>query len=86
MHILRLRPNTAKADYQRTVTKAREFLEERKQVRLVVFLRGRQKGNPEQGITLLNQVIDDLQEYGVPAKEPTVKNLSVTFNPTKRKN
>jgi len=83
---LRLRPNTAEADYQRTVSKAQEFLEQKKQVRLVVFLRGRQKGHPEHGINLLKQVIEDLNDYGVPAKEPTAKNLSVTFNPTKRKN
>jgi len=61
---------------------AQEFLTKRQQVRVVVTLKGRQKGHPERAVEFLNDVYNQyLQDYGKLAKEASVTNLGLTLNP-----
>lgn len=82
---LRLRPAIAEGDYQRLLTKAQDFLTEKKQVKVTVQLRGRQRNNPQQGIDLLNKMAEDLKDYSSVAKPPSAQSLMITLNPKKQK-
>lgn len=63
------------------VDKARGFLLDRKQVKVTVMLRGRQKGRPEQALELLRRFSGDLEDCGSLAKEPSSDTLGMTLNP-----
>lgn len=60
---VRITPRAAKNDLEVKAKKAAEFLEEGHKVELMVFLRGREKGNKEWG---LKKLIDFLPMIGVP--------------------
>lgn len=82
MQILRLHLNTAAADYDRLIRKGSEILHSKKrQLRIQVQLRGREKASPKAGLDLLQKATDDLSTVSTVARPATTKNLSVTFNP-----
>ncbi|MBM4024340.1 MAG: translation initiation factor IF-3 [Planctomycetes bacterium] len=59
---IRLRPETDKHDLQIKVGHAREFLQKGHRVQFSVFFRGRQMLHKDQGINMLNGIMDTLQD------------------------
>lgn len=63
---------------------AQEFLRNKEQVRIVLVLRGRQRGRQSSGIVFLEKIHNEyLAEVGKLVKAPTEGNLSLTYNPMK---
>ena len=63
------------------MAKAKEFLEEKKQVKSTVMLRGRQRNNPQQGIDMLNKVAEELSDFSTVARPASADSLMVMLNP-----
>lgn len=73
-------------DLVRKMNQAQKFLEKRNQVRIQVFLKGREKNHPERAVELLNEIVEKyFKTIGQPANKPTTRNLSVMINPSKNK-
>ena len=72
----------AENDINFKVKHAREFLEKGKHVKLRVFLRGRERANPEWGVDVLNRVWPMLEDIGnlesKPSQEGRYINMYVT--------
>lgn len=59
-----------------------KFLEKKEQVRVVLLLKGRQKGNPKRGADFLNEVAETyLNDFGKCVKAASESNLNLTFMP-----
>lgn len=84
LHTLKFHLNIGEADRERFLSKAKEFLAKRSQVKVIIQLKGREKAKPMRGVEFLNEIITELGDAGSPANMPNVQNLSVTFNPKKR--
>ena len=61
---VKFRPSTGKGDYEVKLRNLRGFLEEGDKVKVTVFFRGREITHQELGFRLLEQVKEDLNEYG----------------------
>lgn len=85
LHILKLHTNIGGSDLTRMVEQAKSFLEKRNQVRIMVQLRGREKSRPQSGVEFLNNVLEQLAEYGTAQRAPSPDNLTVVVNPAKKK-
>lgn len=59
-----LRPGTEENDYQVKLRKMIGFLENGDKVKVTVRFRGRELGNKEAGVAMLNRIGNDLVEYG----------------------
>jgi len=59
---IRLRPETDKHDLDIKLNHAREFLQKGHKVQFTMFFRGRQMLHTEQGYTMLEQIIESLQD------------------------
>lgn len=62
----------APADFERLVTKGKEFLENGSQLRLNLTLKGRENAKKEMGIELVNKFITHLGDLNI-SKEPRVE-------------
>ncbi|KIM05402.1 MAG: translation initiation factor IF-3 [Sulfurovum sp. AS07-7] len=59
---IKFSPNIAENDIAYKVKHGREFLEQGKHLKLRVFLRGREKGNPQAGVAVLKSVWEQLKD------------------------
>lgn len=75
--------NIGQNDFDRKVNAAIKWLQSKKQVRIQLELRGRERGRPELGLEKLAEIHEALSEYGSRAKAPTAENMSMTYNPKK---
>lgn len=61
---------------------AQKFLSNKNQVRVVLFLSGRQRNNPERAINFLMGLHENyLKDFGKCAKLPSENGLFLTYNP-----
>jgi translation initiation factor IF-3 len=61
---------------------AQTFLEKREQVKILLVLRGRQRGRQVSAVEFLLELHENyLASYGKLAKPPTDGNLTLTYNP-----
>jgi len=67
---IKLTAKTAQNDLNYKVKHALEFLSQGKHVKFRVFLRGREMGNPEAGVEILEHVMQMIGENGVIDKKP----------------
>lgn len=67
---IKLSPQIAQNDINYKVRHAKEFLSDGKHVKFRVFLRGREMADPKQGFTVLNRIIDMLEEYANVENQP----------------
>jgi len=67
---IKLSIKIAQNDINYKVKHSIEFLEAGKHVRFRVFLKGREMGDPEAGVKVLNHVFDMVKEHGVIDKTP----------------
>lgn len=67
-HQLRLTPVIAEHDLNTKRRAAERFLEKGDQVRISVQMRGRQRAHPELARELLERLIEELSDFGVPVR------------------
>jgi translation initiation factor IF-3 len=67
---IRLRPETDKHDLDIKLKHAREFLEKGHRVQFTVFFRGRQMLHKDRGYTLLEHVLETLQDVAKLDQQP----------------
>lgn len=82
-HTVRFHLTVGEADKQRLIEQAKSFLGKRDQVKVTVQLRGRERSRPQYAIEFLNEIVEQLKDYGSPANAPKPDNLQVTLNPKK---
>lgn len=82
---LRLRPTTGQGDMERYANRAREWLENKRQVKFTVQFRGRERSHPEVGREKLEQMVETLTDAGEVGKpiEQRGRFLSVILVPKK---
>lgn len=80
---VKLRIKTEEHDIQTKLRHIRDFLQEQDKVKLTVMYRGREMVHPELGRQLLERVIRELEEMGVPEYLPKQegRNLTTVINP-----
>jgi len=66
MKEMRLRPKIEEHDFQFKARKVHKFLEDRDKVRVTVMFRGREMTHPDLGERVLNRLIEEVGEVGVP--------------------
>lgn len=78
---LRVRPFIGENDLQFRIKKAKNYLKEGHQVRLVVQFRGREMTNQEAGHELIEKFAEAIKPFGKKSKEPKMvgHRLMVTF-------
>ena len=83
---IRFTPNISDNDYQTKLNKAKEFLEDGDKVKASVFFSGREMAYKDQGELLLANFCNDLIDYGVPEKVPTLegKRMIVSIKPKRK--
>ena len=82
MKIVQLTPQIGKNDLERKLRQAKEWLQDKEQVRIVLVLRGRQKGRSESALKFLTEIHENyLEPFGKLAKGPSEQNYSLTYNP-----
>lgn len=75
--------NIEKHDYEYKINHAVEFVKKGYKVKITLIFRGRELAHKEFGLDILNRVIKDLEDYGLPENEPRLfgKNMVVFFLP-----
>ena len=76
---IKLTVKIAQNDLNYKVKHALEFLAQGKHVKFRVFLRGREMGNPEAGVEVLNHVIEMVGEGGIIDKKPHLEGRFVNM-------
>jgi len=61
---IRLRPKTGEHDIEFKVKRAKRFLEHKDKVQVTVIFRGREMAHIEEGRRVMNEVIEELLEFG----------------------
>ena len=74
----------AKADLDRLINKAKDFLDAGNQVRINLLFRGREIGKRAMGFDLINKVIKDLGEVNI-SKEPRLMGRIISTVISRRK-
>lgn len=75
--------NIAENDLERKINDVIKWLQSKKQVRIQLDLRGRERATPERGVEMLEEIHEKLAPFGSRAKSPTKDNLSMVYNPKK---
>jgi translation initiation factor IF-3 len=70
---IQLSPDIALNDLNTKAKKGREFLEDGDKVKVVVQLKGRQKGSPERGQMIMLKFASILEDIGVPESMPNLE-------------
>ena len=76
---IKLTVKIAQNDLNYKVKHALEFLAQGKHVKFRVFLRGREMGNPEAGVEVLNHVMEMVGEAGIIDKKPHLEGRFVNM-------
>ncbi|ARQ99913.1 MULTISPECIES: translation initiation factor IF-3 [Campylobacter] len=82
---IKLSAKIAQNDINYKVKHAQEFLSEGKYVKFRVFLKGREMSTPEIGVTLLEKIWENIQEYADRDKTPTLEGRYVNMLVTPKK-
>ncbi len=84
---LRLKPNIGEGDYQIKLKQAVGFLEKKDKVKVNMFFRGREMAHKELGRNILERMIKDVAEHGVPEKSPSMEGrvMFILLNPVTSK-
>ena len=84
---LRLKPNIGTGDYQIKLKQAIGFLEKKDKVKVNMFFRGREMAHKELGRNILERMIKDVAEHGLPEKSPSMEGrvMYILLNPVTSK-
>jgi translation initiation factor IF-3 len=75
---VRLRPRIGRHDYEWKRDRAAEFLREQSKVKLVVLFRGREREHSELGRKLIEQLAEDVREFGHVEGRETLEGRTMT--------
>lgn len=80
---LRLKPNIGEGDYQIKLKQAVGFLEKKDKVKVNMFFRGREMAHREIGRNILDRMIKDVAEHGLPERSPSMEGrvMFILLNP-----
>ncbi len=80
---IRLRPKTGEHDIDFKVKRAIKFLKEKNKVQVTVIFRGREMAHIEEGRRVMNEVIEELKEYGKVESMPSqqARRMTSTIGP-----
>ena len=81
---LRVRPAIDKHDLEYRLKRGREFLESGHKVQVVCIFRGRQMPHPEHGFTVMQKVVDELEDVGKVEAQPRMMGRRITMLLTPR--
>ena len=70
---IRVRPKTGEEDIRVKVKRAREFLEHRDKVQVNVLFRGRELAHIEEGRRVMNEVLQQLDEFAKVERKPSME-------------
>lgn len=76
---LRMRVRIGEHDFDITRRKAQEFLEDHDKVKVTIRFRGRERERPEFGRDLMDQLAEELSEYGTVEQTPKIEGGSMTM-------
>lgn len=76
---LRMRVRIGEHDFDITRRKTQEFLEDNDKVKVTIRFRGRERERPEFGRELMNQLAEEVSEYGVVEQAPKLEGGSMTM-------
>jgi len=84
---IKLRPGTEEGDYQVKLRNLIRFLEGGDKAKVTIRYRGREMAHQEIGMTLLERVEKDLEEYGIVEQRPKMegRQMMMVLAPKKRK-
>lgn len=80
---MKFRCNIDSGDYETKRKHIVRFIDGGNKVRVTIMFRGRELSHPEQGLNLLNRLIDDLADVATVTKKPTLegRDMSMTIVP-----
>ncbi|MBI1900562.1 MAG: translation initiation factor IF-3 [Planctomycetia bacterium] len=80
---IRVRPRTDEHDIAVKVNKARGFLQDKDKVLVSVVFRGRELAHIEEGVRVINHIVELLQDVGKPDAPPkhAAKRIECRFSP-----
>ncbi|HEX6300263.1 MAG TPA: translation initiation factor IF-3 [Acidimicrobiia bacterium] len=76
---LRMRVRIGEHDFDITRRKAKEFLEDHDKVKVTIRFRGRERERPEFGRELMDQLAEEVSEYGIVEQAPKIEGGSMTM-------
>ena len=76
---LRMRVRIGEHDFDITRRKAQEFLEDNDKVKVTIRFRGRERERPEFGRELMDQLAEEVSEYGTIEQSPKIEGGSMTM-------
>jgi translation initiation factor IF-3 len=76
---VKFRPKTADNDYQTKVKKILKFLSEKNKIKVSLTFRGREITHANIGQELMNRVIRDVAELGVPEQMPKLEGRNIVM-------
>ncbi|MDR1082181.1 MAG: translation initiation factor IF-3 [Deltaproteobacteria bacterium] len=76
---VKFRPKTAEHDYQTKIKKIQKFLAEKNKIKVSLAFRGREITHADLGRDLMNRVITDIAETGVPEQMPKLEGRSIVM-------
>mgnify|MGYP003641102419 CR=1 FL=1 len=84
---IKFRPGTEEGDYQVKLRNLIRFLEAGDKAKVTIRYRGREMAHQEIGMTLLERVEKDLEEYGIVEQRPKMegRQMMMVLAPKKRK-
>lgn len=82
---IKLSPQIAQNDINYKVKHAREFLEAGKHVKFRVFLKGREMADPRAGFSVLNRILETMQDCANAEGEPILEGRYVNILVTPKK-
>lgn len=82
---IKLSPQIAQNDINYKVKHAREFLEAGKHVKFRVFLKGREMADPRAGFSVLNRILETMQDCANAEGEPSLEGRYVNILVTPKK-
>jgi len=84
---VKLRPVTDEGDYQVKLRNLIRFLEHGDKAKVTIRFKGREMAHQELGRNIMERLIVDLDEHGVPENNPKLegRQLIVVFSPKKKK-
>ncbi|MBD3266343.1 translation initiation factor IF-3, partial [bacterium] len=77
---IKLRPRIEQHDYDFKVNNAKKFLGHGDKVRFILQFRGRENAHRDQGMIVMNRIIEDIQEIGQVEQEPKQEGRFLTMN------
>ena len=82
---MKFRPKIDVGDYETKKKHVMRFLKSGARVRITIMFRGRENAHPEQGLKVLERLIEDLKPYATVDQQPKLegRNMNMQFSPIK---